>query len=144
MLGPTGVLISETRHRRLGWTRGRPIKLADGLIWRLPVIDLALLITNLTLCHAFIEALFLAETASTKSLFSAESERCRSHIEGISLRLLKLNYELDDASWEKLFKFGKLYDSFEISSVTGLAIALSRPAWLPLAVTTGNQLQLLN
>ena len=117
---------TERRCRRVEWTCGSIVQLADGSTWYLPRIDLVFLLNNpgfqedLQRAHA-IDKVIQSDVAVTSGLTLAQTFY-QSHMANVAVRLLQANYERTDAEWRALITFDRMEDMLALTLIATLIV----------------------
>ncbi len=122
----------ERHSRRPGWTSGAKVKLADGMVWNLPGIDLALVVTSPELRIDLNNVLAIASfdcggAASDASL--DDVLRFHSRMAQVGVRLLQTNYDLPECCWKPLLSFDELTGMLKLTTAVAYALNDSATVW---------------
>ena len=120
----------EIFNRRSTWTRGMPVNLADGSLWRLSAITNSLMITTPSLRRDIDEVFRLARVISAQSQ-TDETPSYHAQLMTVGLGLLRANYELTDQKWMTLIEFESNEKVFVITYQVASVLNLARPVVQP-------------
>ena len=136
-----GAAISEFRRRRLGWHGGQAVRLADGMLWSLPKIDVLVLMTSPKLQDDLIRAFELADEIQRERDGSREHALglmlYHAHMANVGIRLLQVNYDLPDDNWKAMLGFADLFGMLDLTLKVSLEIGNSVRTWMPFFLTSG-------
>lgn len=136
---PAGIVTAENAARRVIWTLGRPLRLADGAAWWLPHFESALPLFRPELSAALARSFCLAEEVAR-----AESDPDRhtlataihhAQLAQVAVMLLQVNYDLPDPTWRRLLIFERLGELLRLTLAVAEEIADSVPVWMPFVLT---------
>ena len=133
--------VDELWCRRPGWTRGLPVRLADGSLWSIPKLDVVILITVPEMCADLTRAFDLADEIDREEEDGKEHAvkvlRHHAHLANIGVRLLQLNYDLPDEAWNGLLNFMDLSAMLELTVVVAGVVIDTIALWMPFVLVEG-------
>ena len=133
-------LIRECQARRWGWVCGFTVELADGMLWQVPAINQAMLLTTPSLSVELATAFDLGEDLRRQQDTNQEHTIAlllyHAQMANIAVLLLRLNYELDDVAWKRLITFNQLPDMLRLTLRVSEEFARTVAIWMPFLLTS--------
>ena len=137
MMGSAGSPFSEIFYRKSTWTGGLPVNLANGSLWRLPIISTSLLVTTPGLREEIEEVVRLARVVLALEVHLGNSPCYNAQLMAVGLYLLRANYNLPAQEWLELVGFESSAHIFAFTYNVAHALSLARPVLLPFLMPSG-------